>query len=86
MDIVRAISESMEIPQEVIADIPTITIAGDMRVHVENYLSLIEYRKENIQLKYKGGVIEICGKGLEIGTIGEGNITAVGKIDAIRLI
>ncbi|MBO5060171.1 MAG: sporulation protein YqfC [Clostridia bacterium] len=86
MDIARAISDSMEIPCEVTLDIPKITLVGNMRVHIENYLALVEYKKENIKLKYKGGIIEVCGQDFDIRTIGEGNIVVCGKIDAVKLI
>lgn len=86
MDIAKTISAALELPCEVTMDIPKITIIGTMRVHVENYSALLEYEKENIRLKYSGGVIDISGADFEIKTIGEANIVISGKIESVRLI
>ncbi len=86
MDIVKAVSDTLEISGDILFDIPKITMIGDTKICVENYTALVEYKKENIKLKYKGGIIEICGQNFEIKTIGEGNIVVCGKICAVKLI
>lgn len=86
MDIGKAISAALALPPEAVLDIPKITIIGRERVHVENYISLIEYKREIVELKYSAGVIEISGENFEIRTIGEANIVISGKISGIRFI
>lgn len=86
MDIARKISEVLEIPPEAMLNIPKITIVGKERVHVENYIALLDYKKDNIRLKYQGGVIDILGKNFEIKVIGEENIVVSGEIDSVKLI
>lgn len=86
MDIARKISEVLEFPPEAIIDIPKITVLGNELVHVENYSALLDYKKENIRLKHKGGIIDISGDNFEIKVIGEENIAVSGKIHGIKLI
>ena len=86
MDIAKAVSDALEMPYDIMLVIPKITIVGNKSIHIENYTALIEYKKENIKLKYKGGVIEICGRDFEIKTIGEGNVVISGKISSIKLV
>ena len=86
MDIARKISEVLEIPPETVINIPKITIVGNERVHVENYIALLDYKKENIRLKYKDGVIDILGENFEIRAIGEENIVISGRIHCVKLI
>ncbi len=86
MDIAKAVSDALEMPYEIMLEMPKITIVGNKSAHIENYTALIEYKKENIKLKYKGGVIEMCGQDFEIKTIGEGNIVISGKISSIKLV
>ncbi len=86
MDIARKISEVLEIPPEAMLNIPKITVVGKERVHVENYTALLDYKKDNIRLKYQGGVIDILGKNFEIKVIGEENIAVSGEIDSVKLI
>lgn len=86
LDIAKTISAALELPCEVTMNIPKITIIGAMRVHVEGYSALLEYGRENIRLKYSGGVIDVSGTAFEIKVIGEANIVISGKIEAVRLI
>ena len=86
MDIARKISEVLEIPPEAMLNIPKITVVGKERVHVENYIALLDYKKDNIRLKYQGGVIDISGKNFEIKVIGEENIVISGEINSVKLI
>lgn len=86
MDIVRKISEVLELPPESVMKIPKITIVGNERVHVENYTALLDYKKANVRLKYDGGVIDILGENFEIKVIGQENMVIWGKISEIKLI
>ena len=86
MDIGRKISEVLEIPQESMLNIPKVPIIGKEKVHVEKYSALLDYKKDNIRLKYQGGVIDISGKNFEIKIIGEENIVVSGEIDSVKLI
>ena len=86
MDIVRKISEVLALPPESVLKIPKITIVGKERVHVENYTALLDYKKDNIRLKYEGGVIDILGEDFEIKVIGEENMVIWGKISDVKVI
>lgn len=86
LDIEKAIAAALELPREAVSNIPKITLVGRERVRVENYLSLLEYKGENIRLKFSGGVIDILGKDFEIRTIGEANIVISGEIESVRFI
>lgn len=85
MDIAKKISEVLEIPPEAMLSIPKITLVGKERVLVENYTALLDYKKDNIRLKYEGGVIDILGKNFEIKVIGEENIAVSGEIASVKL-
>ena len=85
MDIAKKISEVLEIPPEAMLSIPKITLVGKERVLVENYTALLDYKKDNLRLKYEGGVIDILGKNFEIKVIGEENIAVSGEIASVKL-
>lgn len=86
MDIAKTVLDTLEMPGDILFNMPKIQIVGGMLAQIENYTALVEYRKEDIKLKYKGGIIEICGQNFEIKTIGEGNIVICGKIQAVKFI
>ena len=82
----NAVLTALEFPQDVVSGVPKITILGKGGVSVENFVSLLEYNRENIRLKFADGVIDISGNDLEICAIDEGNITISGKIESVRFI
>lgn len=86
LDIVKRISNMLEFPPETLMNIPKITIVGNEKVHVENYTALLDYKTDNIRLKFEGGVIDILGENFEIKVIGEDNIVIWGKISTVNLI
>ena len=86
MEIAKTVSDFLEMPYDTAMDIPKIVMLGAHKIYIENYSSLIEYKKEDIKLKYKTGIIEIYGNGFEIKGIGEGNIVISGKISGVKLI
>lgn len=86
MKAVKALSDAFEIPYEAVFDVPRIVITGEENIFVENYTAVLEYKKDNIKLKYKMGVIEIIGSGFKITAVSEGNIAVSGKIYSVKLI
>lgn len=62
------IGKLLEIPQDVIKDVPKITILGDI-IFVENYKNIILYEKENIQITTSIGTLKIDGKNFKIREI-----------------
>ena len=78
--------DAFDIPYETVLDIPKIVIAGRERIYVENYISVLEYKTDNIKLKYKTGVIELLGSKFEIIGLNEGNISVSGKLSSVRFI
>lgn len=86
MKTVKALTDAFDIPYEAVFDIPRIVITGEEHIFVENYTAVLEYKKDNIKLKYKTGVIEIIGSEFAITAVSEGNIAVSGKISSVKLI
>ncbi len=62
----EALSESLQIPGDVLAGAASICMTGRHSIHVTNYKSIDEYTKEQIGLSLKGGKICITGRNLSI--------------------
>lgn len=86
MNIAETALDAFDIPREAVFDIPRVVIAGREYFCVENYISVLEYKENNIKLKYKTGVIELCGSEFEIKALRDGNISVRGKLSALRFI
>lgn len=80
------ISEVLEIPMEIIMDLPKLTIIGKDEVTILNHKGIIEYTEEVIRINTKSGMFKIIGQGLEIKTILSEEIIIIGIIHKIEII
>ena len=86
MDNLRAVSDIFDIPYDAVGNVPRITVSGEKEVYVENFITLLEYKKDNIKLKCKSCLIALSGADFSIKAIKEGCILVCGKIEAIKFI
>jgi sporulation protein YqfC len=82
----KKISESLDLPQEVMLDIPNILIKGDNEVFIENHKGIVEYSKDLLRLNSALGIIKIIGDNLQIKEINQENILVIGSINLIEII
>lgn len=86
MEGLKAVCDIFDIAYDAVGNIPRITVLGEEEAYIENYISLEEYKKEEIKLKCKKSVISISGKDFNIKAIKEGCILIKGKICSIKFI
>lgn len=79
----QKLAGSLEIPKDVILDLPRITILGDLQVMIENHRGVIQYSPEQVVVGMSKGRIDITGTDLVIGVIHEEEITVTGLLTAI---
>lgn len=60
------IAAKLNIPEDISAGLPIVTVTGDHEIYVENYKGIIEYGKCKIRIQAKENRITFCGKDLEI--------------------
>ena len=74
-------SAMMELPKELLLDIPRITMLGNEDVFIENYKGIVEYEENIIRLN---NGINIFGDKLNVEEITDTEILIVGKINNIE--
>ena len=55
----KELSAALEIPGEVILDMPLISLKGREEISVENYRGIIEYSTDKIRLNTTAGIFKI---------------------------
>ncbi len=80
----RNTSEILELPKDIVLDLPKITLIGNLEMSVENHKGIIEYTDEKIRISIKDGILIILGQELSIKTILDEEIKIKGKIDSIE--
>jgi sporulation protein YqfC len=78
------ISNTFELPKDIVLDVSKIIIIGTGQVTVENHKGIVEYSEELIRINTGSCIMKLNGKNLTIKTILQEEITIVGEITNIE--
>jgi sporulation protein YqfC len=79
-------TNQMELPQDVMMDLPRITMIGQIHIYIENHRGLIAFSDKELRLLLKQGQLLIKGSTFVIKTILPEEILLEGKIDQVLYI
>jgi len=79
----RSLTDLLELPPEVMLDLPRIMLVGQMRVQVENHRGLIEYTPVKVRVSINSGELVISGHDLVVRNILTDEIILDGYIQSI---
>ena len=83
--LVDKISDSWEIPREILSNVQKIVITGNGIVHVEGFLGIIELCDERIIVKVKNGSVKIFGTDLSVSEITNEYIDLKGVVKSVEI-
>jgi len=84
-DVKAGISEILELPKDIMLDLPKITLIGNLQVYIENHKGIIEYNKQRIRVNTKNGILRVIGNDMYIRNIITEEIIIIGNIEKIEL-
>jgi sporulation protein YqfC len=76
-------AKKMDLPQDVMMDLPRITMIGQIHVYIENHRGLLAFTDKELRLLLAHGQLLIKGKSFVIKTILPEEILLEGKIDQV---
>jgi sporulation protein YqfC len=79
-------AKTMDLPQDVMMDLPRITMIGQIHIYIENHRGLLTFTDKELRLLLKQGQLLIKGKAFVIKTILPEEILLEGKIDQVTYI
>jgi sporulation protein YqfC len=79
----RWMTEKMDLPQDVMMDLPRMTMIGQIHIYIENHRGLLAFSDRELRLLLKQGQLLVKGKGFVIKTILPEEILLEGKIDQV---
>ncbi len=82
----RAMADLLEIPKDLVLDIPKITMIGRGELYLENHRGIIEYSKQRLRINLSRGFLEILGDHLEIKALLPDEIKIAGDISTCRFV
>lgn len=79
-------TQKMDLPQDVMMDLPRITMIGQVHIYIENHRGLLAFSDGEVRLLIKNGQLLVKGKAFVIRTILPEEILLEGKIDQVLYI
>ncbi|MDQ6599701.1 MULTISPECIES: sporulation protein YqfC [Bacillus] len=76
-------TKNMDLPQDVMMDLPRITMIGQIHIYIENHKGLLTFTDKELRLLLKQGQLLIKGKSFVIKTILPEEILLEGRIDQV---
>lgn len=77
------ITNKMDLPADVMMDLPRITMIGQIHIYIENHRGLLAFKDNEVRLLLKQGQLLIKGESFVIKTILPEEILLEGKIDQV---
>lgn len=74
----------LEIPDDLVFDLPRITLLGNQQLLVENHKGIIEYTAQRVRIQLTQGTLCVTGQNLTLGSLQAEQILIEGTIQALR--
>ncbi|AIF52240.1 sporulation protein YqfC [Pelosinus sp. UFO1] len=74
----------LEIPQDIVLDLPRITMLGNKQLLVENHKGIIEYTPSLVRINLEQGELIIHGKGLVLSNLQVEQILVEGTVGEVK--
>lgn len=84
-EIKSALSELFDLPEELILDLPRITLIGDIRLEIENHKGIVDYTADGIKVRVNNGFLWGKGDEMVLRNISSDEIILEGKITQIGI-
>lgn len=76
----RQFSEALELPGDVVLDLPKIIMVGNIQLFIENHRGIIEYAPEKVRISVGEGEVAVSGENLMLRNILPDELCVEGKI------
>lgn len=82
----KAMADFLEIPKDLVLDLPKVTVIGQNELYLENHKGIIEYSLNRLRVNLSRGFLEIEGKDLEISILMPEEMKIIGEISVIKYV
>lgn len=82
--VLQSLARRLDIPQDIVLDLPRITMLGNKQILVENHKGIIEYTSQLVRISLSQGELTIIGSGLMLGNLQQEQILVEGEIREVR--
>jgi sporulation protein YqfC len=79
----ETIAEKLDLPRDVVLNMPKITVTGENEIIIENHKGVILFEEKEVKINSNVGLITIYGSGFEILFMGGSTLTVSGKFKSV---
>lgn len=80
---IQRVTELLEIPPEVLVNVPRVEVVGHLQFRVENHRGLEQYQPHRVVLRIPDGYLIVTGCDLVIGWIDRNELLVTGQVRSI---
>jgi len=80
----RALTDGLDLPGDIVFDLPRVTLLGHLQLTVENHRGLLEFLPERVAIGTRSGRLVVVGRELMVGVVRDGEITVTGMLTEVR--
>ncbi|BAB05078.1 sporulation protein YqfC [Halalkalibacterium halodurans] len=84
--LMRWMTNQLQLPADVMMDLPRITMIGQLHIYIENHQGVLRFSNQELRLLLKHGQLLIKGDGFVIKTILPEELLLEGRIDQVLFI
>jgi len=78
-------ADVLDLPQDVVFDLPRITMIGDRQLYIENHRGVLHFAPDKLRLALPKGVLEVLGEQLVIRGIWTEEVFIEGVITQVSI-
>ncbi|EXX91902.1 hypothetical protein BG53_00120 [Paenibacillus darwinianus] len=78
-------ADILDLPQDVVFDLPRLTMIGDRQLYIENHRGVIHFSPDKLRLALPKGELEVSGSGLVIRGIWTEEVFVEGVITDVHI-
>lgn len=80
----KRISDALDLPGDIVLNLPRITITGSVAVFIENHRGIVEYTSDRVRLNTGERALIVKGEGLLIKSLVADEVTIEGRLKSIE--
>ncbi len=80
----RGVADLFEIPEDIVLNVPRVTIIGNLQMVIENHRGLIEYGPSLVRVGTGSGQLVITGQDLAVGSVLAEDLSIMGRFERLE--
>ena len=83
MGLKRNMTESLDLPKEIMLNLPLISMVGREEVTIENYKGILEYGEELVRISTEAGSLRLAGRNLCLKQLSAECVVITGTVEKL---